>query len=173
MKFSMNLYSTALLLAASLSFTGCAQAQSQVKLGHVNFQELLASMPEAKTLQAQLEAYGEELQQTYNQYITELQTRQRDYQSNAGTWSEVKREASEKDIQSLVARIEDFQTTSQDKLLAKQNELMNPVIEKAQKAVEAVGNENGFTYIMDAGNLLHMGTGAQDVMPMVKAKLNL
>jgi outer membrane protein len=169
----MKWFPMAALFAVALSITGCGEAQAQTKIGYINFQELLAMMPEAKTLQTQLEAYGNELQTTYDQYIQELQTRQKDYQANAGTWSEVKREAAEADIQSLVARIEDFQTTSQEKLVNKQNELMAPVIEKAEKAVKDVGTEQGLTYIMDAGTLLHMGPGSIDVLPLVKAKLNL
>lgn len=167
----MKVFYVAAILAASMSISGCAQAQT--KLGHIDFQELLAAMPEAKTLQGQLEAYGNELQATYDQYIGELQTRQRDYQANAGTWSEVKREAAEKDIQSLVARIEEFQASSQEKLVAKQDELMAPVIEKAEKAIEEVGKEQGLTYVFYDAGLLYKGTGSVDVMPMVKAKLNL
>ncbi len=167
----MKVFSMAALFAVALSMTGCAKAQT--KIGHINFQELLTSMPEAKSIQTQLEAYGTELQATYDQYITELQTRQKDYQTNAATWSEVKREASEQDLQSLVARIEEFQTNSQQKLLTKQDELMAPVIEKAQNAVKEVGTEQGLTYILDSVGLLHMGAGSVDVLPLVKAKLKL
>ena len=168
----MKVFYMAAMLVASMSISGCAQAQ-QVKLGHIDFQSLLTAMPEAKTLQTQLEAYGNELQATYDQYIGELQGRQRDYQASAATWSEVKREAAESDIQSLVARIEEFQTTSQEKLVAKQDELMAHVIDKATKAVEEVGKEQGLIYVFIDAGLLYKGEGAMDIMPLVKAKLNL
>lgn len=160
-----------LLLCASLVFAGGVQAQS--KVGHISFQELLAAMPEAQSVQSQLEAYGTELQNTYNSYLTELQNRQTDYQANAATWSEVKREAAEQDIQSLVQRIEEFQVTSQEKLVQKQNELMEPIISKAQAAVDAVGAEKGLTYVMDVSSLLYVGTDAMDILPAVKARLGL
>ncbi len=160
-----------LLLCASLAFAGGVQAQS--KVGHINFQELLAAMPEAKSVQTKLEAYGNELQETYNSYLTELQNRQTDYQTNAAGWSEVKREAAEQDIQSLVQRIEEFQVTSQEKLVNKQNELMEPIITKAQNAVDAVGKEKGLTYVMDMSTLLYVGPDAMNILPDVKARLGL
>ena len=160
-----------LLFVAATSLTGFVQAQSNI--GHINFQELLAAMPEAKGIQSNLESYGTELQTTYDQYLGELQTRQTDYQTNAAAWSEVKREAAEQDIQSLVSRIEEFQLTSQEKLVNKQNELMNPLVEKAQAAVDAVGKEKGLTYVMDSSSLLFIGAGATDLLPAVKVKLGI
>lgn len=160
-----------LLVFAALAFAGPLQAQ--VKVGHLNFQQLLSLMPEAKALQPKLEAYGQELQATYNQYLTELQSRQTDYQTNASSWSEVKREAAEEDIQRLVARIEEFQATSEEKLVGKQNELMEPLITKAQDAVSAVGKEKGLTYVLDTSTLLYVADDAVDIFDAVKAKLGL
>ena len=57
----------------------------------------------------------------------------------------------------------------------KQLELLNPLIEKVQNAVNAVGKEKGFTYIFDkaAGAVVFIGDNAVDITADVKAKLGL
>jgi outer membrane protein len=174
---SMKAFPLVALLATLLSITGCAKAQpaqaQTPKIGHINFQDLLMAMPEAQTLQGQLEGFVNELRSTYEQYETELNRKRTEYQNNYGSWSEVRREAAEKDIQSLMGRMQEFETTSQEKLANKQNELMAPVIEKAQAAVKAVGEEQGLMYILDGNGVLHAGEGSMDVLPLVKVKLNL
>lgn len=160
---------TTVLVCAFIALAGTVSAQS--KIGHVDFQGVLASLPEAKTVETQLNDYGTQLQTLYEGYLTEYQTKLGDYQANAGTWGEVKREAMEKDITDLEARIQEFQVTSQDKLIGKQNELMQPLIDKVQNAVKLVGDEKGLSYVLDATNVYHIGAGAIDITDAVKAKL--
>ena len=54
-------------------------------------------------------------------------------------------------------------------------ELLSPIIEKVQNAVNAVGQEKGFTYILDktAGVVVFIGENAIDITSDVKAKLGL
>ena len=58
---------------------------------------------------------------------------------------------------------------------SKQLELLNPLIEKVQNAVNAVGKEKGFTYILDkaTGTIVFIGDNAIDITADVKAKLGL
>lgn len=159
------------VLAGALAFASPAAAQT--KLGHLNFQELLSSMPEAQQVEAQMNEYGKALQSEYNRYVTEFSTMQSDYQTQGANWSEVKREAVEKDLERLLTTIQEFESTTQEKILNKQNLLMTPLIEQAQQAVEEVGADLGLTYVLDSSTLLHIGADARDIMPQVKAKLNL
>ena len=55
-----------------------------------------------------------------------------------------------------------------------QNDLMQPVMEKALNAIKEVGKENGFTYIFDMNaGILYAAENSQDVLPLVKKKLGL
>jgi outer membrane protein len=49
---------------------------------------------------------------------------------------------------------------------------MQPIMDKARKAIEAVGKENGYQYIYDAAGLLY-AQDSDNVLPLVKAKLGL
>jgi len=53
--------------------------------------------------------------------------------------------------------------------------LLTPLIDKVKKAIEDVGTENGYTYIIDSatGVLLHIGSGADNVTAKVKTKLGI
>ena len=72
-------------------------------------------------------------------------------------------------------RIQEFQGNAEIAMQNKQVELLNPIIEKVQNAVNAVGQEKGFTYILDktAGVVVFIGENAIDITADVKAKLGL
>jgi outer membrane protein len=62
----------------------------------------------------------------------------------------------------------DLQTQQQAKVA--------PIIEKINKAIQAVGEKEGFTYIYDIsqGNILYFNpTQCIDVLPLVKKELGL
>ena len=52
---------------------------------------------------------------------------------------------------------------------------MAPIQEKIMTAIKAVGEENGFTYILDVNSstIVYTGKDAIDVTPLVKDKLGL
>jgi Skp family chaperone for outer membrane proteins len=76
-------------------------------------------------------------------------------------------------IETLEKRIQEFQSNAEIAMQNKQVELLNPIIEKVQNAVNAVGQEKGFTYILDktAGVVVFIGENAIDITADVKAKL--
>ena len=60
--------------------------------------------------------------------------------------------------------------------LQKQQEtLLAPIQAKLQQAIQAVGAENGFTYIFDLAipSIIYKGNGSEDVTALVKAKLGI
>jgi len=147
------------------------------KFGHINSDSLLKLMPgrdsaytkiqdEIKTYQDQIKA----MQDEYDRKATEYQT----ILAAIPPPSELIKQAKIEDLQDLQARIEKFQTSAQEALQKKQTELLQPIIDKAKKAIEEVGKENGFTYIFDSalGSLLYTD-GGEDIMPLVKKKLGL
>jgi outer membrane protein len=72
-------------------------------------------------------------------------------------------------------RIANFEQMAQQDLQNQQSELMRPILEKANKAVREVAEENGFIYIFDvgSGNPVYWSEQSIDVMPLVKTKLGI
>jgi outer membrane protein len=85
------------------------------------------------------------------------------------------RQTKEKEIVDLQERLQNFQQTAQQDIQQKEAELWQPVIDKANNAIQEVGKENGFTYIFDvsAGVVLYFSPESIDVLPLVKTKLGI
>lgn len=149
-------------------------AQS-LKIGHVDSGAIMEIMPERTKIEQDIQAYAAELQTELQAMYGEYQNKLQDYQANQATMSNLIRQSKEKEIVDLETRISEFQSSADMAMQNKQLELLNPLIEKVQNAVNAVGKEKGFTYIFDkaAGAVVFIGDNAVDITADVKAKLGL
>ncbi len=163
-----------LLLAAVLFITGFGYAQSTLKIGYINSTKLMSMMPEADSAQAQVKKYAAGLQKQMQSMAQEYQNKVRDYQNNVGTMSDLIRQTKEKEISDLQQRIQAFQASADQDVQKKQQELFQPIITKVKNAIDAVGKEYHYTYILDVsqGVVLYYANG-DDVTPLVKKKLGL
>ncbi len=148
------------------------QAQAQ-KIGHVDFQELMSVMPGQEEINTSLEAHVAGLESQLQAMQSEYETKITDYQSTQATMSEIIRQTKEKEIMDLQQRIEAFNQQAQYDIQNKQLELTEPLIKKAQEAINAVAEENGFTYIINGNEQILLYAGGTNILPLVKAKLGL
>lgn len=162
------------LLFALIIFTGSIYAQT-LKIGHIDSNEIMNQMPEKLVIENNLKEFEKQLETELRAMMGEYQTKVADYQANLATMSNLIRQSKEKEITDLQTRIQDFQQNADVEFGDKRVELLTPLIEKVKKAIEDVGKENNYTYIIDAatGVLLHVGANADDVTKLVKVKLNL
>jgi len=77
------------------------------------------------------------------------------------------------ELQAMDQRIQSFRQVVEQDLAKKQEELFIPIQQKLMDAINAVGSENGFTYIFDANAAYYKGVGNEDVTPLVKTKLGI
>ena len=129
-----------LAIAAMALLTLAASAQ---KLGRVNFTELYQLAPEADAAREQINAMQNEAQETFSSMVEEYQTKANQYQQKSATWTAAIKEAKEKELVDIQNRIQEFQQTISQELQQKQAELMNPIMEKAQKAVQDLAKAQG------------------------------
>ena len=59
--------------------------------------------------------------------------------------SDVIKKDRETELQGLQARIQEFGRTAEQSLQGKYQQLVNPVVQKIQKAIDAVAKENGLS----------------------------
>lgn len=156
----------------SLSLTSLnAQA---LKIAHINTQELMTSLPESDSAQANIQKAAQEWQETLEEMQVEFNTKYQDYLQNMQTMSEIKRTAKETELQDLDTRIKNTNQTAEQDLQALRQKLLTPIIEKTTKAIEDVGREQGYTYILDTSEgsvVIFAADNAVDIMDKVKAKL--
>jgi outer membrane protein len=162
------------ILSLVVLFATSGFAQTSAKFGYIDSNEILTLMPETDSLQGELKAYADFLDQQMSTMAMEYQTKVTQYQENYNTMSDLIRQTKEKEITDLQARIQAFQASADQDLGAKQAELFNPLIEKIKNAINEVGKENGYTYIFDVGTgaLVYYEMG-DNVLPLVKQKLGI
>lgn len=165
-----------ILILGSLFFMGTTIQAQSLKLGHVDSNEIIQAMPELEQAQKTLQDLAKELEEAMGGMQREFQTKYQDYQTKYETLSTVLRKSREEELQDLQKRVETFRQTAQQELQQKEAALQQPIIEKVQNAIEEVGKENNFTYILDAtpgSGLLFKAASATNVTSLVKKKLGI
>ena len=160
------------LLALGMTIGFGFSAQAQKKQGYVNSQELLETMPEARKADSTLQKYASSIEDQMKTMGSEYQNKLKEYDEKAKTWTDAVREQKEKDIQNLQQNAQQFQSSAEEKIGKKRQELFKPILDKAQKAIKDVGAEGGYDYIFDGAALLY-AKDSENIMPQVKAKLGI
>ena len=161
-----------ILLIAGLGFAANAQ---DLKFGHINTNELVSLMSEMDSARVKLQAYQTDLEETMQGMEDEYNNKYTDYQRKQATWTPAVRESKEKDIQDLVQRIQQFQQTAQQEMQQMQQVLMQPVVQKAQEAINKVAKEKGLSYVFDtsSGSIIYMSDTTLDLLPLAKKELGI
>lgn len=146
-----------------------------LKFGHIDSQALLDLMPEQDSARRVLEKEFRQMQSSLEEMQVELNKKYEAYLNSQDTLSDFIRQAKEQEMQDMQVRIQNYQQSAQEQLQKKEAQLFQPVLDKAQEAIEAVGKENGFIYIFDISSkvVLYQSDKSIDVLPLVKKKLGL
>ena len=163
---------TFLILCAAMVFPVFAGAQSH-KIGIVDSQKVLSEMPEMKSMQSELDNLAKKYEDTLVQLQKEFQTKYQDFVKEQETMVESIKSRKQQELEDLSKRIQDLNNVAQQDMQKKQVELFAPIQTKLREAINKVGNDGGFTYIMDASQMLYVGSGSEDVTSLVKSKLGL
>lgn len=168
MRNLMKLFAVILLMSTTASIN----AQT-LKFGHIDLQALVQVMPESKTAQTEMESFQADIEEIFSGMQTELQQKYTDFEQLGEDASEVKRNAKITEIQDLQQRIENYRATAQQQIQQKQSEVLQPIYQKAQTAVEEVAKEQGMIYVFDVNAVIFKSNQSVDVLPLVKQKLGI
>ena len=160
------------LLFAGIMALGMFTASAQNKMGYINTDELVSTMPEAAKADAELKEFQAGLGQQYQDLSTELNAKDSAFIKDSVKLSSSMKEIKRGELIKLYQRVQGFQQESQQEYQAKANEKIAPIREKALQAIKAVAKENGYAYIFNEDNLLVMPQG-DNILPLVKAKLGI
>lgn len=162
------------VLGILLFSAGFANAQTP-KFGHIDLQALIGIMPERAVAEKQYTAYQKELEDALGTMQKEFQTKYLEYATKKDSLNETVRKMKEEDLNAMNERIQTYQQSAGQQLQTKQVDLMKPVLDKADKAVKAVGAEKGLLYVFDlsARSILYNSKESIDILPFVKTKLGI
>lgn len=161
-----------ILVAVASLFALCAAAQP--KFAHVNFTELVQLMPESDEARSALEASNKEIQETYAAMIEEYNSKYSVYQQKAETWTPAVRQSKEKELQGIVSRIQEFESSIDRELAQQQQTLMAPIQKKAIDTVNKLAKEGGYIYVIDVNTALYIDdTQSVDLTPAARKALGI
>lgn len=158
------------MIMAVLALTLTANAQ---KFGYVNTQELFMLMPELKDVQARMDSLNKQYENMLMSMQEEYQKKYQDYQQKQSTLTDAMRQIQEEELYSMQQRLQTTYQTAQQDVEQKRTEYLKPVHEKMGKAIQEVGAANNYTYIFDSAATVYIAPDADNVMPLVKAKLGI
>lgn len=135
-------------LIAALLVASASSAQSIV--AHVNVDSLLVQMPEYKLAQEALQAEQAKFELEAKEMNAELEKGAQALQANAATWTELRQRQEQTRLQEMYNNIQEYMQQAQGQLQQKEVELITPVLEKLQAAINVVAETKKFSYVLDA-----------------------
>jgi outer membrane protein len=155
-------------------------ASGLTKIGYTNVDYVISKLPESKVMQNQLEVTKAQLDKALGETYKEAQEKYEAYQKNGANMTDVIRADKEKELQNLQTRIQEMQNNAQTSLQTKQQQLLEPILTKVNNAIQEVGKESGFLYIlnMDAGAgttpiILFAASEENNATPLIFKKLGV
>ncbi len=156
-------------------FSGTAVNAQNFKFGHINSAELLSLMPERDSAQAKIQQYAKDLEGELEIMNVEYNNKLNDYIEKQDILTPLVKQTKEQELSEFQSRIQDFTNNAQQDLQQQEAQMIQPIIQKAEKAIKDVAKENGFTYIFDLsrGAVIYFSEQSEDILPLVLKKLGL
>ncbi|MGN6247276.1 MAG: OmpH family outer membrane protein [Ginsengibacter sp.] len=165
----MKKFLTILFISAGIFGFSTTNAQ---KIGYISADEIIQLMPEAATVQQQLDQYQQSLYQNAQDKQNALNDAIQKFVKDSATMSASMKEVRRNDLQKQSADLANENQRIQEEFAQKRQELSAPIQKKLQDAIEAVAKEHGYTYVMPKEALIVMPP-SDDIGPLVIKKLGL
>ena len=131
------------------------------------------AMPEVSGMEKQMADLNEKYRVELKQMQDEYQKKYSDFVAQQDSLTENIKMRRMQELQDMEQRTQNFIQISQQDFQKKQGELFTPIQDKLKNAIKAVGDEKGYTYILDPQIVLYQGNAAVDATQFVKAKLGI
>ena len=142
------------------------------EVAHINVQQLISEMPEVIAAQNELAKLEKDYTTQIENAFKEFQTKAQNYSADAANQTDVTNQARQKELESMQQNLQEFRESAAQELQKKQMDLMTPLLEKAREAINKVGKDQGFNYVIDSspngGVILANG---KDLLEDVKKEL--
>lgn len=152
MRFLSTALSTVLLLLPGVLVGSGAEAQQQTKLGYIDSQAILNEAPGAQEAQDQFERDMARYRSEVQQMGEELQTLIQQYEQQQLTLSPEAKENREEEIRRKQQQYQQRVQELEDQATQRQNELVQPIMEKINTVIDGIRREGDYTMIFDVAS---------------------
>jgi outer membrane protein len=126
-------------------------AIAQVKIGYANPARVLSALPEVEEVDQQIQALIEQSDEELAAKATELQSIFTNYESNMNNLSEQERVIREEELMEMNQQFEQDRESMMNNIRQRRSELMTPIIEKMNTAMESIAAEMELDLILNEG----------------------
>lgn len=162
---------------ALITVVSMAQTPAPIKIGYADVEYIFSQMPEAKTIENELQTLRTQLKKQYDNKMAEFKKKLDEYNSAGDNVPLAVKQNSERELQQLQQNIQKFEEDSQAELQKRNSTLLGPVQEKVGKAIEEVAKENGYSLILSNQiqyqDVLLYGDEKLDVSDLVLKKMGI
>lgn len=161
-----------LLFLAAAVFAGAASANAQQKAGYFNMDAMISIMPEAESIQTQLQKFqADSINAEFQSLVQDYNIKDSILKDSLKLSASLKRQYRQ-DLEEIAYKVQNWQQISQQYLQNKQQALLAPVYQKVYKALTDVSKENGYGFVYREEALMIAPPG-DNLLPMVAKKLNV
>ena len=137
-----------LMVALSVVLPATQASAAELKVGYVNTQRIFRDAPTAVKAQKRIEAEFSKRDQDLQRMAKQLQGLQETLEKNSVTMSESERRGKEKELNDLSREFQRRQREFREDLNLRQNEENAAIIEKANKAIKQLAENEKFDLIV-------------------------
>ncbi len=142
------------------------------KFAHVNTETIIKSLPEVVKVQQELEKLGKQYEDELKASQAELERLVGEDEKNKSTMNATKQQETEASLQEKYQRISEQAQQNQQAFNKAQTDKLQPIYQRVRNAIEVVGKNGGYVYVMEAGSVLYINDSlSKDITSEVKAQL--
>lgn len=135
---------------------------AQMKVGHINSEQIMQSLPEAQDAQRSLDNLVTQWESELQKMQAEWKRKFEEYDKKKLILTDQARADQEKELRDLEENVSEYRNRKfgqNGELFQKQNEVMKPIQNKIFKVLEDIAKEDSYDYVFDkSGEILLLYT---------------
>ena len=146
------------------------------KFGRINSSVLIQSMPETTKMQEDLTKVQDDHRANLEQIIVEFNKMIEEFNQQQATMTEVQKQSKQTELEAVRTRYAEYEQMAGEDMNTKQEEMLRPILEKAQAAINKVSQSGGYLVVFDeaAGSMIYFDEAAlTDITPDVRRELGI
>jgi outer membrane protein len=145
-------------IVGALLALACAGAAAQMKIGHINSETIMQTLPEAIDAQKSIDALVAGWEADLQKMQADWKKKYDDFDKRKLILTDQVRADQERELRELDQSITDFRNKKfgqNGELFQKQNDIMKPIQNKMFHVLEEIAKDDGYDYIFDrSGEIL-------------------
>src|SRR5271169_1848722 len=145
-------------IVGALLALACAGAAAQMKIGHINSETIMQTLPEAIDAQKSIDALVAGWEADLQKMQADWKKKYDDFDKRKLILTDQVRADQERELREIDQSITDFRNKKfgqNGELFQKQNEIMKPIQNKMFHVLEEIAKDDGYDYIFDrSGEIL-------------------